>query len=181
MNLGGLPVEPALALTRLMLMVTEGPSALSSWSCGHLAAQGICSVGARGAPGGSRGGSGWLTDSETHSLSSSVSSFLQPPIGRMTGDLFRNKTSCLLCGPTSSFLNFLGSPGHSPTQGQGPSALPVLWPSPGHPCLGFGRLGGGILCTFGNRECSMESFLLRRLLFLPVQEALTDGCRPGDP
>ena len=84
-------------------------------------------------PRGSWAGLGWLTDSETHSLSSLVSSFLQPPTGRMTGGLCRSKMSCLLCRPTFSFLSFLGSPGRPTAQGQGPSATfspscPVAFP-----------------------------------------------------
>lgn len=123
---------------------------------------------------------GQLIDSETHSPSL-VSSFLQPPISRVTGGLFRDTTNCLFCRPTSSFLCCLEASAHHSAQGRGPSALPPQWPYPGHPCLGFGRLGGNVLWAFGNRECSVESFLLRRLLNLPVPETLTDGCRPGDP
>lgn len=121
---------------------------------------------------------GWLIDFETGFLSSLVSSFLQPPLAGRLGVCLETRGAALLCRPTSSFLRYLGSSAHPPDRGRGPSALFPQWPFPGHPCLGFGRLGGGVLW---NRKCSVESFLLRTSLSLPVPETLTDSYRPGDP
>lgn len=111
---------------------------------------------------------GRLIDSETCSPSSLVSSFLQPPFSRMTGDLFRNKMSCLFCRHTSSFLCYLGSSAHHPAQGWSPSALPPQWPYPGHPWL-------------VGRRCSV-SLLEQRMLSgeLPAKKSPVPSS-PGNP
>ena len=68
----------------------------------------------------------WCTRSPRRSLL-----ILKPlPTSRMTGGLFRNKMSCLPCRPTSSFLSFLGSPGHplSPRSRAFSPSCPVAFP-----------------------------------------------------
>lgn len=123
---------------------------------------------------------GQLIDSETHSLSSLVSSFLQPPISRMTGGLFRAKMSCLFCRPNPSFLCCLGSSAHPPAQGGGP--LPSL-PSGLTQDILVGVWPVGRQCSVRFLKPRMLGGELpaKKLLFFQLPEALTDGYRSDDP